>query len=323
MAIEDLWFYPPPLTLSGASKKNEDILLKFYINTDKRLKRLINEAILKGNQTAYLQKLQAEARKEIVLLETQFAVYSRESSKYAYISGIKQTEQNYKQLKIPFEPIATGTMEFGVIHKDAVKALAENIYKPLSQVSKVIGRNTQDFLKRENFKDSQTLLKSLESFVDSKTLRSLGLDNVKGIIVGDTTWAKAAKTLEKELSKKDIFKIPYYTKDGSLKCMVSTKDYSNLVARTTSAQAFREGNKNSILETFEGNDLVQIVGNSSFPNSPCIPFEGQVLSLEGKTEGFSLIEEAEAEGLFHVNCIHHFAVTGDVLNTYEKHNIDY
>jgi len=324
MAIENLWFYQPPLSLAGASKKNEDILLKFYKDTDKRLKKLINEAITKGNQAAYLESLQSEAKKEIALLEAKFLVYAKEANMFSYKAGIKQSEEDYKQLKIPFEPIpiAKGFIGFGALHKDAIKVLAENTYKPLHQVSKIIGRNTMNFLQRENFKDSQKLLKAVGEFVDTKTLRTLGLENVKGIVVGDTTWKNAAKALEKELAKKDIFKIPYYTKDGSIKCMVNAQDYSQMVARTTSAQAFREGTKNSILDTFEG-DLVQIVGVSSFPNSPCIPFEGQVFSLDGKTEGFDLLEEAESQGLFHPNCIHSFAVTEDVIKAYDDNNIDY
>lgn len=325
MAIENLWFHRPPLTLAGASKKNEDILLRFYKDTDRRLKKLINEAILRGNQTAYLEKLQAEARKEIALLDTKYLVFAKGASKFAYSSGIKQSEQDYKQLQIPFEAvtITKGISGFGELHKTAIKVLAENMYKPLKQVSTVIGRNTQEFLKRDNFKDTQSTLKALERFVDSKTLRSLGLDNVKGIVVGDTTWTKAAKQLEKELNKNDIFKVPYYTKDGTIKCFVEAKDYSQMVARTTSAEAFREGTKNSVLETFDGNDLVEIVGGGSNPCDDCEALVGNIYSLEGQTEGFPLIDEAEAEGLFHPNCTHSFAVTESVIKTYDDNNIDY
>ena len=104
--------------------------------------------------------------------------------------------------------------------------------------------------------------------------------------------------------------------------MVDVADYANMVARTTSAQAFREGSKISILENFNG-DLVEITGISSFPDSPCVPFQGKILSLEGKTEGYMLLSDAEAQGLFHPNCIHDFAVTTDVIQEYEDNNIDY
>jgi hypothetical protein len=65
-------------------------------------------------------------------------------------------------------------------------------------------------------------------------------------------------------------------------------------------------------------DLVQVNGHSSFPNSPCLPFEDAILSLTGKTKGYTTLDEAKAQGLFHPNCIHHFGVTIDVLNEYER-----
>ncbi len=43
---------------------------------------------------------------------------------------------------------------------------------------------------------------------------------------------------------------------------------------------FREGAKDRILEDFEDEgDLVEIIGISVFPNSPCIPYQGKILSL--------------------------------------------
>lgn len=320
MAVNRIWDYNQPLALAGTSKKNEDVLLRFYKDTDRRLKKLINEAIADGNNTEYLKQLQAEARKEIALLDAKYLIFAREATRFAYTNGIKTQEQGYKKIGVSFTPIATAN--FGGLHKDAIKVLAENTYKPLHQVTKIIGRNTQEFLKRENFKDTQATLKAVGQFVDSKFLREVGLTNIKGVVVGDTTWKQATKALEKELAKKDIFKVPYYTKDGKIKSYVNAGDYSKMVARTTSGQAFREGTKNSILDTFDG-DLVEIVGVSSFPKSPCIPFEGKVLSLEGKTEGYMLISEAESEGLFHPNCVHSFAVTESVIKTYEGNNIDY
>lgn len=324
MAVNRIWEYNQPLTLAGASKKNEDILLRFYKDTDRRLKKLINEAISKGNNTDYLLKLQAETRKEISLLDAKYLIFAREAVRFGYTQGVKNSEKDYKKLGVAFEPIVItkGIAEFGGLHKEAIKVLAENTYKPLHQVTKIIGRNTQEFLKRENFKDTQTTIKALGQFVDSKFLREAGLTNIKGVVVGDTTWKQAAKALEKELAKKDIFKVPYYTKDGKIKCYVGAQDYSQMVARTTTSEAFREGTKNSILDTFEG-DLVEIVGGGSNECDACSALVGKIYSLEGKTEGFPLIDEAEAEGLFHPNCTHSFAVTEDVIKTYDDNGIDY
>jgi hypothetical protein len=51
-------------------------------------------------------------------------------------------------------------------------------------------------------------------------------------------------------------------------------------------------------------DLVMVNGSSSDPDSPCIPYEGQILSLTGATKGYTTMAEAEAAGLHHPNCVH-------------------
>ena len=90
-----------------------------------------------------------------------------------------------------------------------------------------------------------------------------------------------------------------------------------MLARTLTAQIYRDAAKSGIMETFgEYGDLVEILGRSKVDCGECKPFEGQILSLEGKTKGYTTIAEAREKGLFHPNCIHSFAVTDRVLNIY-------
>lgn len=92
-----------------------------------------------------------------------------------------------------------------------------------------------------------------------------------------------------------------------------------MVSRTTTANIMREGDKDRILDTFDGEfDLVEVLGHSVFPNSPCIPYQEQILSLTGITKGYTTVKEAKAQGLFHVNCIHSFGVTDKVMEIYRK-----
>ena len=46
----------------------------------------------------------------------------------------------------------------------------------------------------------------------------------------------------------------------------------------------------------------------------CKPFDGNVLSLTGATEGYTTPDEAEAEGLFHPNCRHTYDLYIDENN---------
>ena len=90
-----------------------------------------------------------------------------------------------------------------------------------------------------------------------------------------------------------------------------------MLARTLTAQIYRDAAKSGIMETFgEYGDLVEILGRSKVDCGECKPFEGQILSLEGKTKGYTTITEAREKGLFHPNCIHSFAVTDRVLSIY-------
>ena len=54
-----------------------------------------------------------------------------------------------------------------------------------------------------------------------------------------------------------------------------------------------------------GVDLVRIVHLNLHPQCElCIPFNGKILSINGKTPGYMTIQDAAIQGLFHPNCDH-------------------
>ena len=54
-----------------------------------------------------------------------------------------------------------------------------------------------------------------------------------------------------------------------------------------------------------GVDLVRIKHLNIHPQCPlCIPFQNKILSINGDSEGYMTIEQAESYGLFHPNCDH-------------------
>lgn len=77
--------------------------------------------------------------------------------------------------------------------------------------------------------------------------------------------------------------------------------YTEMAVRTTSGRAVVAGHADKL--SAEGLDLVQV---SDAPEECriCRPWEGRVLSLRGRTEGYPTLQEAEAAGLFHPNCRH-------------------
>lgn len=292
---------------------NRRLLLKIYNKQINKLKIKIYEATEKGNDTKYLEKLHTEVEQEIATLQKQLKAYSVKSATDSYKSGAKLALLGVSANEV------VNKFEFGAVNREAVKVLAQTTYKPLSKMAQSIGRATLEYMQRENFKDTQSVLKALGKLADSEFLRKTGIEGIADVVVGSSSWNKAARDIRDKIIKDADFKVPYYDKKGNLHRYVQAKDYAKMVARTTTANVLREGAKDSVLDTFDGEfDLVEILGHSVFPNSPCIPYEGQILSLTGIVEGYTTVDEAKANGLFHPSCIHSFGVTDKVMEIYRK-----
>ena len=299
--------------LKNLEFKNRRLLLKIYDKHSNRLKEQIAEAIKKGNDTTYLNKLKNEVDKEIIAFENDLLKYSKNATETSYAGGAKIAVAG-----LTAEQIGTA-YQFGGLNREAMNVLAKVTYEPLSNMAQTLGRSTKNFMKRENFKNTQTVLKELGKFVDSDFLRKTGIEGVADVVVGSSTWQKAARDIKNKILDKGALKIPYYNKKGDVIRYVDAKDYSKMVSRTTTANIMREGAKDRILDAFgDDGDLVEIIGKSRDADPPCIPYQGKILSLEGKTKGFTTIAEARANGLFHPNCIHTFGVTDKVLEIYEN-----
>jgi len=80
----------------------------------------------------------------------------------------------------------------------------------------------------------------------------------------------------------------------------NTDSYFGMLNRTLHSTVARETYADTMVEA--GLDLVRVEGHSTYPDSPCIPWEGEILSLTGATKGYPTMAEAEASGLHHPNC---------------------
>lgn len=298
--------------LENLEIKNRRLLLKIYQKYVNKLKSQIFAATERGNDTTYLQNLQNQVEKEIAKFEKELKQYATGAVKTSYESGAKAAVVGETVKEI------AGSYVFGAANNEAMRVLAQTTYEPLSKMAQQIGRSTRDYMKRENFQDTQTVLKALGKFIDSDYLRKTGIEGIGNVVVGSESWQTAARKIRDKIILEAGIKVPYYNKKGDAIRYVNAQDYAKMVSRTTTANVFREGAKDRILDTFDEGDLVEIIGVSNFPDSPCIPYQGKILSLEGRTKGFTTIKEAKANGLFHPNCIHNFAVTQKVMDIYDK-----
>jgi hypothetical protein len=179
---------------------------------------------------------------------------------------------------------------FGAIHQQAAQVLAENAYQRFEDVVQVIGRQVNDIY------------------------RELALENVRGAVVGYDTWQQTARRFREQLAERGVTGF----KDRSGR-MWNMRTYTEMVARTTTMQAHLEGTANRLVE--QGHDLVKVsTHRGACPL--CVPWQGKILSITGKTEGYPTLEEAKAAGLFHPNCRHAYGLYIDLDKEIEELEIE-
>lgn len=251
------------------SDSEANLMLKYYERQEKIIKEKLKEALRKGNNQVALKKLYNQIQSANSQLKKYFKNYSQLKLNLIYDSSAERVEKEIRTFNAKYDADSS----FNRLDERTIDILAKNTYKSLGTISTVIGRQSQDFL------------------------REIGLRQTQGIVFGTDSWQKVARDMTKELEQAGYFHIKY--KNGT---KMPTKAYCKMVARTTSKEAFRAGTKDRIKEM--GFDLVIVLNKSSFPDSPCIPFQGKTLSMSGKTKGYIKESDAVKAGLFHPQCIH-------------------
>lgn len=80
--------------------------------------------------------------------------------------------------------------------------------------------------------------------------------------------------------------------------------YGEMLARTSLTRAHNSGLSNRMAGG--GYDLVMVSSHYTSCDL-CAPWQGEILSLGGKSPAFKSLSQAEAEGLFHPNCRHTYS----------------
>lgn len=247
-------------------------LKKIYTQQEIKIKAKLKASIDKGSDPKYLAKLLLEIQQEIKTLDYYFGAFTTHRLKKIYD----------QQAAVIDKQVYKSGLEanFSKPNEKAINILAQNTNKNLNKVSIIIGRKSEGFL------------------------RQIGLLHTRGIIFGSDTWKKASQEMMIDLKSKNFYSVAYKLKNGKYR-NVPAQVYSEMVARTTAAEAHRMATVQRIKEN--GGDLVVVQGRSSYPDSPCVPYQGKVLSISGKTEGYGSLENAKANGLFHPCCVHSMA----------------
>lgn len=77
------------------------------------------------------------------------------------------------------------------------------------------------------------------------------------------------------------------------------------LAETWARTAMRDMTERARHDYYLANKLDLVIVSSHGDACPlCVPWEGRILSITGKTEGYYTVDQARAAGLFHPNCEH-------------------
>ena len=243
-----------------------DRLARFYSDAEKEILRIINKALLKGDDLKYMQGMLQNVQAILGDLRAGSKTWCEEAVPHIYTEGIQFADAEIARYG---GQVISG---FGAIHQQAAQVLAENTYNRYADVVDFIGRRTDDIR------------------------RKLALESVRGSVVGYETWQEVADNYRAKLAEEGI--TGFRDRAGHEWNMGT---YAEMVARTTTQQAHTEGTLNRLSE--QDHDLI-IVSRHRGACSLCVPWEGKVLSISGKTKGYPTFEEAKAAGLMHPNCRH-------------------
>lgn len=251
-------------------------LTRFYEQAEREILDRLNRALLRANKTEYLAMMKKNIGLVLQQLRTGSRAWCTEAIPRVYVEGATMADRMITQGGFEVKAGAG----FGAIHQQAAQVLAENAFESLDNVAQVIGRQTNDIY------------------------RELTLENIRGTVIGYDTWQQAARNFREQLAERGV--TGFKDRTGREWNM---RSYAEMVARTTTMEAHNQGTVNRLAEN--GFDLV-IVSSHGGACELCVPWEGKVLSITGKTPGYPTLAEAKAAGLFHPRCAHAMSLYVDL-----------
>ena len=255
-------------------------LIRFYEQAEREILDRLNRALLRGNKTEYLAQMKRNIEAILQQLREGNRTWCEQAIPRVYSQGLYSADAMLKDIG------ATVKAGFGAIHQQAAQVLAENAFQRFEDVVQVIGRQVNDIY------------------------RELALENVRGTVVGYDTWKQVANRYREQLAERGVTGF----KDRSGRTW-NMRTYTEMVARTTTMQAHLEGTANRLVE--QGHDLIKVsTHRGACPL--CQPWQGEVLSITGKTKGYPTLEEAKEAGLFHPNCRHAYGLHIDLDKEIEE-----
>ncbi|NLW90001.1 MAG: hypothetical protein GXY34_00145 [Syntrophomonadaceae bacterium] len=245
-------------------------LFQFYSEAEAEILDEINKALLKGNDTAYLQTMLANVQEILNDLLAGSKTWCEEAVPDTYLNGVAMADAQLEAVGV------TAAVGFGEIHQQAAQVLAETAYNRFDDVARTIGRRVDDIY------------------------RTLALENIKGSVVGYKSWQQVARNYREQLAEQGITAF-----EDRLKRKWNMRSYAEMVARTTTMEAHLQGTALRLQEN--GHDLVKVSTHAGTCEK-CASWQGKILSLSGEDKDYPSVQEAKDAGLFHPNCRHAYGL---------------
>jgi hypothetical protein len=197
------------------------------------------------------------------------------------LSGLETASREWAETHIPnlymhnlhiVDAAARLDLPMTAIHQEAIAQIARTVVEDLDHVTGGVGRAVRDAYREA-------------------TLQGISTGTGQG-----ETRREVSKRIIGDLKERGV--TGFTDKAGREWAMA---DYADMAARTTTREASWQGTANRMLEV--GLDLVEISEHAESCEL-CAPWQGQVVSMTGETEGYPTLAEAEAEGFGHPNCVH-------------------
>jgi len=226
------------------------------------------------------------------------------------IAGLDATTQKWIKQHVPDTYFALGASakenlralklivpeQFGQIHQEAVSAMMQDATLKFGQTMTGIKRS------------AQAVATVAQKTTTEEILKLTGQQDIRNLIgVGQLTGASAEEIAKQVKANIEEQGITALVDRGGKNWQLDT--YSEMLARQILANSGRGAVKNTAAEY--GFDLAQITDSNS-DHQVCADWEGEIISLGGETPGYPTLDDAEADGLFHVGCVHGYYIVSGI-----------
>lgn len=278
-----------PFTKTKLDNEAVKRLIALYVASSEKLLDKFDEAT--DFSRARRLALLAEVDKELKRLGVETQRWLDKEVPEAYAGGMRSALDGIKTM-IEKEALGKDTLVskalFTKPNKLQVAALIDDASKSFGESLTLVGRNVRSIT-----------TKAFQREVRAKV--------AEGIITGETR-KQIVAGIKQELRSRGLTGLT----DKAGRSWTIDR-YAEMLARTKLVEARNTGLATKMLENKQ--DLVQVSINNS-DHEACADWEGKILSLTGKTDGYDTVDAAEAAGLFHPNAV----LSGTTFTPYSELN---